>query len=297
MAILESIKEFISTYWYVFVLIGIIFLYYLWRRLDKYTQSQLKKIFSKKVLFILTFIAIWYFWARNGDINSVKDAHRWMPILALVFVAGYNYIGKLKYESQQVLCANGFHGSYSKAPIRYNGFLIFAIGSFNSGGLSWDFAEKILVVREETVELCDRGAICIAKPTFVSDYGLDEEIKAIINTDKHLKGAKGQIFYGWFDDIKQIDYDFEKLKKLEDSKKEKKIYNLIKEELGVDNPKISTLYWLYKNQSKAVGKQTEYYDATVEGIEKGVEHHKAVKDTYTGGEREKQPRQEGHEEI
>jgi hypothetical protein len=299
MAWMDSVINFVSEYWYIFIVAGIIILLYFYSKASLYTKSRIKKVFSGKTLFVLVVIIIWYIWYRMGSIESVNVANRWMPILLLLFLAGYNYIGVLRYETQQVLCYN-FHGCYSKPPVLINGFLIFAIDSFNSGGISWDYAQRILVLREETTQLLDRGAISIARPKFCSIYELPDDVKSVIENDKYLKSGKKQVYYGWFNDLEEEDWKLSDLKKLAEEKNDPKhIYNMLKKELEVDNPKVSTLYWLYRNECKARGKQTEQYDATVESVEKHVEHTKRVKDAYVDQDRDRgygRP-PEGHEEY
>jgi len=201
------------------LIIIIIAVFLIYRKLDVYTQLQLKKIFSGRNLAIIFFIGGWWLWAKSGEDVTISTATRWMPIFGLLVLAGSQWIGALRYETQQVVTPN-FHGSYSKSPIRYNGFYIFAIDSFNAGGLSWDFAKRILIVREETVQFFDRGAVSIAKPTRVSGYELGDEIMNMIRDDKFLKTGMNEIYYGWFDDLNRVDYDFAQLKQLKEYKKE-----------------------------------------------------------------------------
>ena len=297
MGFIDKAGDFVSDYWQIFLLLGLLLAWYVWRNLDFETKYTLRNIFSKKVLIIIALALTWYFWNKNGEIVTLSAANRWMPIAILLIWATYNFFGILRYETQKIVCANGFHGCYSQAPIRINGFLIFAIDSFSSGGISWDYATRILVLREETVQLFDRGAVSIAKPTFTSIYGLEEEVKRFIENDKYLKGAKGEVFYGWFDDIRQVDFDLKELQKLEEEKENpKNIYNMLKKELGVSNPTVQSLFWRYKNQCKATAKQTEVLNSVIEPIEEGVEHHRRIKDAYVGRE-EKIQRAEGGEEI
>lgn len=271
----------------------------MYSKLDAYTKNKITKVLNKRNLFIIAFIIGWYLWYRYGDYTTVSDANRWMPLILLGVVAGSQFIESLRYQTQQFVSPN-FHGCYSKPPKFVNGFYIFAIDSFNASGLSWDFAKRIVVVREETVELFTEGAVCIAHCSFVSKYELDDDVRYFIENNQFFKRATGQVFYGWWDDIEKIDYDFQKLKNLEENKNDPThIYNLLKKELGVDNPKIHTLYWLYRNQCKATGKQTENYDATVESVEKQVEHTKRIKDAYTDKQDSRlyPSKQEGYEEY
>jgi len=294
MPIMDFIR---NNYLYMLIALAGGILIYAYIKADASTKRKIKKIFSGKVLFAVIFGGLWWIWYKTGDSVTISDANRWMPVILLVVVAGYNFFGLLRYQSQQIVCANGFHGSYSKPPRRINGFLIFAIDSFNAGGLSWDYAGRILVLREETTELCDEGAVSIARPTILNtgSYELDPEVSVFINNDRFFKGRK-DVYYGWFDDLETLDYTYEQLAKLDGLKGEdKQIYELLKKEFGVSNPKISTLYWLYKNQCKSVNKQTEQYDSTVEAVEKGVEHNKRVKDAYVG-KADYPSKMEGHEE-
>ena len=238
----------------------------------------------------------WWAWNKFGGMVEVSSANRWMPIIALLILAGSQWIGALRYQTQQIICPN-FHGSYSKHPINYKGFYIFAIDSFNAGGISWDFANRILVLREETVQFYPRGAVSIAQPKQVLVQELGDEIELLIKDDKFLKKASREVYYGWFDDLNEVDYDFEQLKELAGKKENPNhIYNLLKEELDVDNPKVSTLLWLYRNENKARSKQTEQFDSTVENLEKGGEHTKAMKDIYSE-KKDKTPKDyQGYEE-
>lgn len=290
------LEEFWIKYWWIIVILIGIVLFYIYSKLDAYTQKQMKKVLSKRNLIIIGFVAGWYFWNRYGSSATISNANRWMPILLFMFLSAYNYIGQLQYDTQQLVTPN-FHGCYSKPPKYINGFYIFAIDSFNAGGISWDFAKRIAIIREETVELFLEGGLSIAQMGFVSKYDLDDDCRKFIETNKFFKNAQNEIYYGWFDSIEEVDYDFKQLKKLAEEKNNPQhIYNLLKKELGVSNPTIKTLFWMYKNQCKATSKQTEQYDATVEAIEKGVEHSKRVKDAYV--DKQESPQKiEGHEEY
>lgn len=293
--IIDFIRQ--NLFWILFVL-GVGILLYVFTKLEHSTKLSIKKFFSGKVLTATVIVVLWFIWYKRGGSMVVQNANFWMPMIALTLVAGYNFIGGLKYETQHIVCGNGFHGSYSKPPRNINGFLIFAIDSFNAGGLSWDYAGRILVLREETVEFCDEGAVSIARPTPCNTwaYDLEPEVKEFIENNKFLKGRSKQVFYGWFDNLEKVDFEFEKLGELE-HEKNKGMFAMLKKELGVDNPKVSKLFWLYKNQCKALNKQTEQYDATVEAVEKGVEHHKRIKDAYVEKQTKPNDMQTGHEEY
>jgi hypothetical protein len=282
-----GLSEFLTEYWYIVAIIVIIFLIYIWMKvLDNHTKYQLRKFFSGKTLIFIAIVVGWYFWAKMDDIVSINQAHRWMPIIILLLMSSYYFIGSLRYETKGQLKTPNFHGSYKNAPYRVNGFLIYGIDTFDTGGLSWDYAKRIAIIREETCELMDEGSVSIANMGHISKYELPEELREFITKNKFLKKATDEVYYGWFDSIEEVDWEFSQLKKLEEEKKINGIYTMLKKELEVSNPKVSTLYWLYKNQSKSVNKQTEWYDATVESTEKGVEHQKRVKDAYGGGDKE-----------
>ncbi len=296
-AIIDFFKE--HYFWILFFLISLIAIL-IYSKLDLSSKARLKKLFSGKVLVAIIFILGWILWAKEGQINEIKDAHRWMPIIGLALIAGYNFVGGLRYESQQLHCANGLHFSYAKPPIRVNGFLIFAGDSFCAGSFEWRYAKRIIVLREETVQFTDEGAVTIARPapTNTWAYDLEAEVKERIENDKYLKGRNKIVYYGWFDDLEIIDYSIEKLAELEElDKDDSTVYAKLKKEFGVDNPKISKLYWLYRNQCKATNKQTEQYDATIEAVEKGVEHHKRVKDAYIEKQDKSQQLDTGGEEY
>lgn len=294
---MSGIIDFFYNYWYILVAVVGISIIIIWVKADAYTRSKISKIFSGKTLVVIFFILGWFLWFKYGGRTELSNANRWMPVLGALILAGYNYIGLLRYETQQFVALN-FHGSFAKNPYHVNGFYVFPIGTFNSGGLSWDYAKEIVVVREETVELLNRGAVCLAELGFVSKYELPEDVMAFIESNKFLQRAQNSVYYGWFDSIEREDYNFKQLKKLAEEKKDPNhIYNLLKKELGVDNPKVSTLYWLYRNQSKAVNKQTQYYDSTVESVEKGVEHHRRVRDAYVDKRDEQPEKTEGNEEY
>ena len=298
MGLIDSFFNFFKDYWYVFVGLMAIFLFWFYtKKVDITTKNSLKKVFSKKILIVISFIGVWYIWYKTGGSIDIAQANWWMPFIGLIILACANFVGVLRYQSQQIICANGFHGSYCDPPTCINGFLIFAIDSFNAGGLSWKYAGRILILREETTEFCDTGAISIAKPDYSYDYELDPDVKNFINNDAHFKGKGKKMFYGWFDDISRIDYDLEQLNKLNKLEGEdKEIYDLLKVEFGVKNPKISKLYWLYKNECKASNKQTEQYDATIVGIDKFADHTRRIKDTYNIKD-EQTTKPEGHEEY
>lgn len=292
--IIDFFKE--NIFWFLFAIVttAIIFIY---TRLDTSAKLSIKKFFSPKMTTAFIIAIIWLIWSRNGGVTTIKVANLWIPIISLVIMVGYNFIGGLRYESQQIICANGVHGSYSRPPYRVNGFFIYALDSFNAGGLSWDFAGRILVLREETVQFMDEGSVSISRPTVCNTwaYDLEPELKEFVENNKFLKGRNKPVFYGWFDDLEQIDWNFEHLNNL--SKDDGDAFELIKKEFSISNPKISTLFWSYKSLCKAINKQTEHYDATIESVEKGVEHNKRVKDAYIekgGGVNEMQT---GHEEY
>jgi len=292
---MTAFGDFLSRFWWVFAILLIILVIYIWSKLDSYTKRSIKKAMSGTTLMLVIFVGGWIIWHKVGSSMTFQTSDFWAPFIAVLYLLGVTYIGKLRYETNQFETPN-FHGSFSKNPYKVGGFYIFAIDSFDAGGLSWPYAKRIAIVREETAELLREGAFSIAMMSYVSKYDLPEEVKQFIENNKFFKKASNkEVYYGWFDDIEQIDWEFEQLKKLDEEKKEKILYNLIKKELNVDNPRISTLLWLYKNQSKAVNKQTEYYDSTVESVEKGVEHHKAVKEAY-GAKEEKPHKFEGSEE-
>jgi len=291
------LQDIFIKYWWIFALIGAIISFYLYSNLSVYTKKQISKIFNNKVLLIGSFIISWYLWARQGNISTIAEAHRWMPIIALFIIASYNYIGKLQYGTQQFISPN-FHGSYSQNPkyIEEAGMYAFAIDTFNFKGISWDYASRIVIVKEETVELFNEGAVSIAQINFISKYELPDSVKNFIENNKYFKRATQEVYYGWFDSFNKIDWDLQKLKELEELKKDRNgMYSMLKKELNVSNPKVSTLFWMYKNLCKAVNKQTEWYDATVESTEKGVEHQKRVKDAYVDKQDPPQ-RYEGGEE-
>lgn len=286
MSALETVKEFCNTYWYVFVIIGVAILLFIYSKQDAYTKMQIKKVFSKPVLFVIFVMVGWFAWWKRGYFIDVNEAHRWMPIIILTISTTFAYFQTLKYKTPQVITPN-FHASFSRAPININGFLIFACDTFSAGGFNYNYAERILIVREETCELLEKTAISIARVSQTPLSALDDDVIREIENNKHLKSAKEQIFYGWFDNIERIDWDFQQLKKLDEKKKDRVIYNLIKKELGVDNPKFSTLYWLYRNQCKATSTQTTQFDNAISSTEKGGEHQKRMKDVYAPREKEK----------
>lgn len=290
------IEDIIVRYWWIFTIIIVAILLFVWSRLDSYTKIKIKRIFSGRTLMVIAIVVGWYIWNKTGASHTIKYSDQWMPIIILLILCGANLVGTLRYYTQQFLSPN-FQGSYSKPPYRLNGYLIYAIDSFDAGGLSWPYATRIAIVREEPTELLDAGSISIAKFTQVSKYELPEEIFQFISNHKYFKKATSRVFYGWFDDIERVDWEFQKLKDLAEKKNDPKhIYSLLKKELAVDNPKVSTLYWLYRNQSKGLNKQTESYDSVVESVEKGVEHHKRVKDAYIDKRDRPPQRAEGYEE-
>lgn len=278
--IIDFFRE--HLFWIIFILASVL-LIYIYTILDSSTKLKIRRFFSGKTLVMMVFALVWFVWHNNTKIIELKESTFTMSVIGLLILVGYNFIGGLKYESQQIQCANGFHGSYSRPPKEIKGFLIYAIDSFNAGGLSWDYAGRILVLRKETVQFCDEGSVSCARPTPCNTklFDLEPDVKEYIDNNKFLKGKNKQVFYGWFDDLEQIDFDYEYLSKLNKlDSEEADIFAKLKKEFSVENPKVSTLFWAYKNLCKATNKQTEWYDATVETTEKGVEHQKRVKDAY-----------------
>ena len=285
-----------TNYWWIILIIAGLLLLWIYSRLDSYTKLSIRKILSGKTLMIICFIGGWYFWNKYGSSGMVSDANRWVPVIFFAFMMGFYYLGKLRYETNQIVTPN-FHGSFSKPPFKVNGFYIFLIDTFNAGGLSWDYADRLLILREETCELFPNGAVSIASVSFSMQHEINEDVWAFITSNKFTKSAIKEIYYGWFDDIERVDWDFEKLKQLEEEKQDpKNLYNMVKKELGVDNPKVSTLLWLYRNQSKAVNKQTTFYDATIDSVEKGVEHGKRIRESYQPDKPQPQ-KNEGYEDV
>lgn len=291
-----ALKEFFIQYWFIFLILGFGLLFWIYTKQSAYSKKQITKIFNKRNLIIGGFIIGWFVWNKYGSDVTLSNANRWMPLFALLYLAGSQFVEGLRNQTQQFITPN-FHGSFSKSPKYVNGFYIFAIDSFNAGGISWDFAKRIAIVREETCELFTEGSLSIANMGFVSKYELDDDVRKFIENNKYFKNAQQEIYYGWFDSIERVDYDFKKLKTLAEEKNNPThIYNMLKKELGVSNPTIKSLFWMYKNQCKATSKQTEQYDATVEAVEKGVEHQKRVKDAYV--DKSDSPQKiEGHEEY
>jgi len=274
-----ALSDVISQYWWIFLILGIIILFFIWGKLDNYTRIKLAKIFNKKVILILVFAGVWYYWHKTGGSVTIQVSTFWMPIFFLFWIVGYNFIGRLQYKSQQLITPN-FHGSY--AYVRYiEGYYVFAIDGFTSDILNWNWASRLVILREETVQFFDQGAVSIARVGQVSEHSVDPEINSAIETDNYFKTGKKQIFYGWFDDVELIDWKFSKLKDLEKSKlRPDNPIELLKKELKIDNPKVSKLLWLYKNQNKAVNVQTEHFDSTIESGEKYYEHDKRMKGKY-----------------
>ena len=283
-----------SEYWYLLVAIIIFIIGYIWvKKVDYYTKRQIRETLSGKTLFIVVFIITWVLWHRYGDMITMKQSSFWMPVIFLGVGLIASYMGLLKYETRQVLCRN-YHGSFNPDPLRVNGFLIFSIGSFNAGGLSMNRANEILVIREETGEIFDKGFVSIARVSPTSRYDLDPDVKHVIENTSYLKPAKNKVFYGWFDDIDKIDWTEQQLEKFAENKESDVVFNFLKKEIGVDNPSIKEMFRLYRNTNKGYNKQSEVLDSTVETVEKGVEHHKRIKDAYVQGE---DKRIEGHEET
>ncbi len=283
-----NLGEIVSTYWYVLAIIVAI-LFFIWHsKASSYQRAQFKKIFSGKTLGYLLFFFLWWLWYHYGGRTELATANRWMPIFLALVLAGLNFIGRMRYETPNQLKTPNFHGSYCHNPYLVNGYLIFALDSYNAFGISWPYAKRIAIVRQETCELLDKGAVSIANMGFVSKYDLPEEVQGFIESNKHFSRALNSCYYGWFDDINKVDYDFQKLKakekKINEARKdrgEKGVYTLLKEEFKVSNPSVETLFWAYKNQSKGSGKQTEVLNATVQAVEVGVEHHKRVKIAFS----------------
>jgi len=296
---MSAILDFAREYWWAFAILFLIILVWLWSKLDFHTQHKLKETFSGKTLFMIIFIATWYFWDKYGETVTVSSANRYMPIIAFAILSAINYIGGLRYETQQIICSNGFHASYSRPPLAVNGFLIFACDSFSAGGIAWHYAKRILIVREETTELFSEGALSLASPTMVSIYELDPDVKSVIDTNENLKSRWGskEIYFGWFDDINEVDWNDEQLEELQKDKESNNLFNMLKKELGVNNPSIKEMFRLYRNTNKSYNKQSEILDSTVESVEKGVEHHKRVKDAYVPKSEQQPQRSDGYEDV
>lgn len=290
----EQITDWLIHYWWTWTILIIIIAFWIYSsKLSPYQRYSLSKIFTKGRLLIIGMLLGWFIWVKVGGSSTVKDAHRWMPIIVLLVIAGSNYVGKLKYDSKQAQFINK-HASFTRV-WEMDGFLIINGGAFNAGGIAWDYANEVYVIRKETWEFLEEGGMSIASVSPASKYDIPDSIWKFCEKNTFLKGAvKNQkIYYGWFDDVEQVDYDLKQLKDFDDAKA-KHLYGLLKKELGVENPKVETLLWLYKNQCKATGKQTEVLDSAVETAEKGAEHHKRMKDTYVG--KEENYKHEGAEE-
>lgn len=274
-----ALDDVISQYWWIFLIFGIVIIFLIWRKLDTHTQMQLAKIFNKKVLLVLAFAGIWYYWHQTGGTATIHVSTFWMPVFFLLFLVGSNYIGKLRYKSQQLIAPN-FHGSYSY--VQYiNGYYVFAIDGFISDVFNWNWASRLVILREETVQFFDQGAVSIARVGQVIVSDIDEPLKSAIDDDPYFKTGRKAVFYGWFDDLKLLDWKFSQLKSLQESKSNKENpFNLLKKELDIDNPKVSTLFWLYKNQNRAVNNQTEWFKSTIDTSERGQEHRERMRKQY-----------------
>jgi hypothetical protein len=274
-------KELITTYWYVVAILIFVILIWIYMKQDSYTRSKIKRFFSGPVLGIMFLVLVWIIIAKFGPTVNTKLAHIMMPPLILVGVCLIVFLGTLRYWSPQFITPN-FHGSYSSAwPREVNGFLIYGIDSFNAGGLCIDTAKRVAVVRKETCEMFLKGSLSIANMSKVHLYSLPDEVVEEIQKNNHLKDAK-EIYYGWFDDLKEVDWTFNQLRRLSDEKSSiRTLYNMLKKELKVNNPKVSTLFFNYMNQSKTLNKLREYYHMTIDNTDTGVEHMKRIRDAYT----------------
>ena len=291
-----NFQELLQTYWWVLLIVILIILIVIYFKQDSYTRAKIRKFFSGPILSLLLLLLVWFIIAKYGPIIEIKLAHMMMPIIILVGLCVVIFLGTLRYWSPQFITPN-FHGSYSSAwPIEVNGFLIYGIDSFNAGGLCIDNAKRVAVVRKETAELFIRGSVSIASMSKVHPYSLPDEVVEEIQRNKHLKDAK-EFYYGWFDDLNQTDWTFKQLRRLSDEKsKIGKLFNMLKKELKVDNPKISTLFFTYMNQSKAYNKLKEYYNMTIDNTDTGVEQMKRIRDAYLPSDTPPQRMDKGSEE-
>lgn len=286
-------SEFILKYWYVFVLLAGLLIFWFYSKLDYVTKRNLRQFMSGGRLAIILYAIIWVVWWKKGSMLSTSTAHFYMPLIGLVVLIGYHYMGSLRYRTRQVICAN-YHGSFGPDPIRINGFLIFSIGSFNAGGLSWSEAQEILIIREETGEMFDKGFVSIARVSPASIYEQDADVKHTIENTPYLKRAVSKIYYGWFDDINAIDWSEEQLQAFQQNKRQDELYSFLKLELGINNPSIKEMVRLYRNMAKAYNKLLENYDSTIEGIEKYAEHNQRIRNAYV--DKKSEIKVEGYEE-
>lgn len=277
----DSLVLWLKDYWYIVAIIFLIFFIWIFTKQDTRTKQRIKKFMTGPFLMIFFVGIVWFIIAHFGPIINIKLAHFMMPMLILVGVCIYILIMSLKYKTPQFLALN-MHGSYSSLyPLKSDdGFLIFGLDSIDADGLHLDGADRVAVVREETAELLLRGAVSLSNMSRVDLYDLTPDVVAKIRGNKHLKDAK-EFYYGWFDNINKVDWDFAQLRKLQGEKSQAgKLFNLIKTELKVTNPKVSTLYWSYMNLSKLYNKLEDYFKMNIDNTDTGVEHIRRIRESF-----------------
>ncbi len=277
-----ALREWLAqNYLYIFLILGALLCLWIYSKQDIYTRTKIKKICNKKNLLIVGFVVGWLLWSHYGGSEVVKNSSRWMPVVFLMYLLSTQFFEALRYHSQQFISPN-FHGSFARPPFEINGYYIFAIDSFNASGLAWDYAKRIVVVRKETCSLFLHGALSLSKLDLVDKDDLEKPIRVFIENNKFFKTGQENIYFGFFDDIEQVNWKFKQLKKLAELNKDpENIYNMLKKVLKVENPDIKTLMDAYQGQCKVSNTVAKQFGTATKVIEDGGEHNKVMREIYT----------------
>ncbi len=316
MGITDYINEHRVLFIFILIsLLSVIFYFAFWKRADSYTKRNFKKFFSGTKLTLVIFFSSFFLlrWAYPNATTKIHLTTFWFPMIGAVCLIIVLEISQLRYQTRQIIAPN-FHGCFATYD-EINGFIIFPIGSV----IIFDiilWTNKVLVARKETVSNLGElgGAVTIARVSPISEYELDDDVKRFIEKTKHYpsKNLSGKLFYGFFDDIQELDWTEEQLKLLEQEatletkeqkqelyeklekndlierlidlkeilKKETNLYLMLKKELNIDNPSIIDLYKMYKNACMSKSKLKEEFHSTVEVSEEGAEHRKIMESAY-----------------
>ena len=293
-----DVEAILFNYWYIWLILVTALLVWLWFfKLDYHTKKAIGSLFNRKNLLILVFAVLYYIWWQfGGTYNNLKIAHMWMPKFALILMIGNLVFYLFKYKSQMIITPN-MSGCFAMNPIRKDGFVVFGVDAINILGDIGTYPERLFVMREETIERFERGAVSIARLSPIDIMQLPPSICSDILNNKYYGNKKAiqNVFYGWFDNIKNIDWSEEDLKKLSNFKNIDEEFGLLKTYLGIKNPSVSEIMRILLNVSAGYNKHNQVFMNVIKDTEEGAEHFRRIKQAITD-KKEPQENVEGYEE-
>jgi hypothetical protein len=292
MGIVEFFKS--IPLWVYILVIGTVVIY-VWYKLPYMLKLQVKKIFSSKIFIPIIFAFAWWYWYSRENIISMNQSNWWMPVIALGILVIINAMGNLRYHSKQIVTPN-FHGSFTKV-LWVNGFVILNIGGFDAFGVSIPMAQEILVVREETFEQMENGALSVARVSPVEVQELDFEVQKVINRHIFLRNKKNNVWYGWYDDINRVDFEDYQLERYEQLKNGKELYDMLKQEYSLRLPSPLEIWRMLRDLRKSYSVSQEEMMNIIKTRDDGAEYYKRQKDIYKEKPEPRERMEGGYEEY